>query len=374
MTVTALAPKIGYDKAAEIAKKAHHEGTTLKDAALALGYVSAEDFDAYVVPANMTHPSWLRADAREAARVRPSGDPPAAAGGREARSSRGGTCAGHDRSPRSGAVNAADPYDTSATVDDVTSSSAAGARGATRSARRRSTCATCATAERGRDARSVVPHTGAPLVVFFHGGYWRRLHKDDATFVARGFAPHGVATAIVNYGLAPAVPLETIVAQARRSVAWLRDARGGPGADPTRLVVAGHSAGGHLAAMCAVDAPVAGVATLSGLHDLRPLRASMVQEWLQLDEPRAAAMSPALLAPAAPTRVLAWAGTRRERRVPRAGPHARRRLAPARLRRVVRGRRGRPLHARRAARRPARPADGQIAELARAAGRRRVLA
>jgi fumarate hydratase class II len=56
MTVTALAPKIGYDKAAEIAKKAHHEGTTLKDAALGLGYISSEDFDKHVVPANMTHP------------------------------------------------------------------------------------------------------------------------------------------------------------------------------------------------------------------------------------------------------------------------------------------------------------------------------
>ncbi|MEA2719134.1 MAG: fumarate hydratase, class [Candidatus Eremiobacteraeota bacterium] len=56
MTVTALAPKIGYDKAAEIAKKAHHDGTKLKDAALALGYVSSEDFDTFVVPVNMTHP------------------------------------------------------------------------------------------------------------------------------------------------------------------------------------------------------------------------------------------------------------------------------------------------------------------------------
>jgi fumarate hydratase class II len=56
MTVTALAPKIGYDKAAEIAKKAHHDGSKLKDAALALGYVSGEDFDKFVVPVNMTHP------------------------------------------------------------------------------------------------------------------------------------------------------------------------------------------------------------------------------------------------------------------------------------------------------------------------------
>ena len=56
MTVTALSPKIGYDKAGEIAKKAHKEGSTLKAAALGLGYVTAEEFDAVVVPLNMTHP------------------------------------------------------------------------------------------------------------------------------------------------------------------------------------------------------------------------------------------------------------------------------------------------------------------------------
>ena len=53
MLVTALAPHIGYDKAAAIAKKAHHEGTTLREAALALGHVSAADFDAWVRPEQM---------------------------------------------------------------------------------------------------------------------------------------------------------------------------------------------------------------------------------------------------------------------------------------------------------------------------------
>jgi fumarate hydratase class II len=53
MLVTALAPYIGYDKAAAIAKKAHHEGTTLREAALALGHVSAADFDAWVRPEKM---------------------------------------------------------------------------------------------------------------------------------------------------------------------------------------------------------------------------------------------------------------------------------------------------------------------------------
>jgi fumarate hydratase class II len=56
MLVTALAPHIGYDRAAEIAKKAHREGTTLREAALALGYVGAADFDRWVRPDAMIGP------------------------------------------------------------------------------------------------------------------------------------------------------------------------------------------------------------------------------------------------------------------------------------------------------------------------------
>jgi fumarate hydratase class II len=56
MLVTALAPTIGYDKAAEIAKSAHKRGTTLREEALRLGYVSAEDFDRIVRPENMIGP------------------------------------------------------------------------------------------------------------------------------------------------------------------------------------------------------------------------------------------------------------------------------------------------------------------------------
>ena len=55
MLVTALNPHIGYDKAAQIAKKAHKEHTSLKEAALALGYLTAQEFDQWVVPADMTH-------------------------------------------------------------------------------------------------------------------------------------------------------------------------------------------------------------------------------------------------------------------------------------------------------------------------------
>jgi fumarate hydratase, class II len=56
MLVTALNPHIGYDKAAQIAKKAHKEGTSLKEAALALGHLSEEDFDRWVRAEEMTHP------------------------------------------------------------------------------------------------------------------------------------------------------------------------------------------------------------------------------------------------------------------------------------------------------------------------------
>jgi fumarate hydratase class II len=56
MLVTALSPHIGYDKAAKVAKKAHADGTTLKEAAVALGYLSAADFDRMVRPEKMIGP------------------------------------------------------------------------------------------------------------------------------------------------------------------------------------------------------------------------------------------------------------------------------------------------------------------------------
>ena len=56
MLVTALNPHIGYDKSAAIAKKAHHEGSSLREAALALGYVTAQQFDEWVKPEKMVKP------------------------------------------------------------------------------------------------------------------------------------------------------------------------------------------------------------------------------------------------------------------------------------------------------------------------------
>ena len=56
LLVTALNPHIGYDKAAKVAKKAHAEGTSLKEAAVALGFLTAEEFDKFVRPEQMIGP------------------------------------------------------------------------------------------------------------------------------------------------------------------------------------------------------------------------------------------------------------------------------------------------------------------------------
>jgi fumarate hydratase class II len=57
MLVTALNPHIGYDKASKMAKKAQHDGTTLKEAGLALGFLTEAQFDEWVVPADMIGPT-----------------------------------------------------------------------------------------------------------------------------------------------------------------------------------------------------------------------------------------------------------------------------------------------------------------------------
>ncbi len=151
---------------------------------------------------------------------------------------------------------------------------------------------------------------GAPLAIFIHGGYWRRLDKDDFSFVAAGLVPLGVSVATLNYGLAPQTPLGEIVAQCRRGVAWLAHNAERFAFDASRISVFGHSAGGHLAAMCAVARPVHALITLSGLHDLVPVQQSFVNEWLRLDEAQARTLSPIAYAPARACPVFATAGER----------------------------------------------------------------
>ncbi len=151
---------------------------------------------------------------------------------------------------------------------------------------------------------------GAPLLVFVHGGYYKALDKRDHSFVAAELPARGVSVAVVNYSLCPAVSVGTIVMQVVRSVAWLYRQAGQLGHDPNRIVVAGHSVGGHLAAMLmttlwpqlGADLPadlVKGGLSVSGLYDLEPLRrADFLQVDLKLTQDDVARMSPAYLPPA----------------------------------------------------------------------------
>ena len=144
----------------------------------------------------------------------------------------------------------------------------------------------------------------APLLVFIHGGYWRSLDKSDFSWIAPPLLQHGVAVALTNYGLAPQTSIEDIVRQQLKALAWLYHNAERLRFNPDRIIVAGHSAGGHLTAMMMAalwqqfDSTLpsglvkAGLA-ISGLFDLRPLvKAPFVNVDLQLDLKRARAMSP----------------------------------------------------------------------------------
>jgi arylformamidase len=111
-------------------------------------------------------------------------------------------------------------------------------------------------------------------LVFIHGGYWRAFGKEAQSWIAEAFVRAGVTVAIPSYPLAPAVSLEQIVGSMSRAVAHLRDSLLGED-ERRRLVVAGHSAGAHLAA-CLLAARTAGggpdaIVCISGIFDLLPL-------------------------------------------------------------------------------------------------------
>jgi arylformamidase len=142
--------------------------------------------------------------------------------------------------------------------------------------------------------------------LFLHGGYWRMLDKSDFSFVALPFVARGYAVAVANYDLCPAVSIATIVDEARRAVVWLAREGAAHGTNPDRLVVGGHSAGGHLAAMLfATDwtahgmarEPFLGGVSLSGVHDLTPMVQFSFNADFKLDEGGAARLSPVHLAP-----------------------------------------------------------------------------
>lgn len=149
----------------------------------------------------------------------------------------------------------------------------------------------------------------APVFVFIHGGWWRSLDKRDHSFIAPAFTQAGAMVVVPNYALCPSVSIETIALQMTRALAWTFRHAAQFGGNPQRIVVAGHSAGGHLAAMLlccrwlqvGLDLPeqlVGSALSISGLFDLGPVcQTPFLQADLQLTSASANRLSPALFAP-----------------------------------------------------------------------------
>ncbi len=142
----------------------------------------------------------------------------------------------------------------------------------------------------------------APVAMFIHGGFWRSLDPTHFSQVAAGLNARGVHVALAGYDLCPQVSIGDIVEQMRAAslYLWRRFAK--------RLLVFGHSAGGHLAAaLFATDwqklgapADLVPVATgISGVYELAPLIHTPMNEDFRLDEPTAVRLSPLYWTPPA---------------------------------------------------------------------------
>ena len=149
------------------------------------------------------------------------------------------------------------------------------------------------------------------LVVFIHGGYWRSFDKSVFSHMARGVVAQGLSAAVPSYTLCPEAGVPEIIDELRQCCLNLHRLSGRP------LVVAGHSAGGHLAAcMAATDwtqfgAPpdlVAAGLSVSGLFDLRPLLVTPANDDIRLTPVTATVASPLLWPVPHRMRFESWVG------------------------------------------------------------------
>jgi arylformamidase len=157
------------------------------------------------------------------------------------------------------------------------------------------------------ESLDIFPCTSAhvPVLVFIHGGYWRSLDKSDHSFIAPAFTRQGSCVVIPNYSLCPAVTVSDIVLQLVKAVAWVYKNIEKYGGDHRRITVAGHSAGGHLAAMMLSclwssydkELPmdvVKNALSISGLFELEtPMHSPYLQDSLHLTPDEVKRISPA---------------------------------------------------------------------------------
>lgn len=146
-----------------------------------------------------------------------------------------------------------------------------------------------------------------PALIFIHGGFWVAMQAEQFSFLARGFVPFGIALAVIDYPLIPAVRMADIVHAWQLAVGYIHRHGAAHGLDPSRIHVCGNSAGGHLLAEL-MDGKRTGEAGLphdaiqggtavSGLFDLTPVAASFRNESLQLTPEEVARFSPQLRQP-----------------------------------------------------------------------------
>ncbi|KSV61217.1 alpha/beta hydrolase [Sinorhizobium sp. Sb3] len=149
------------------------------------------------------------------------------------------------------------------------------------------------------------------LVVFVHGGFWLQLDKTFWSHLAAGAVASGYAVAMPSYTLCPEIRITGIVEEVAAAIGEAAKLVEGP------LMLTGHSAGGHLVSrMITATAPlspdvqerVRNVVSISGVHDLRPIMSTGMNEKLSIDEAEALSQSPALLRPMRDARITCWVG------------------------------------------------------------------
>lgn len=147
--------------------------------------------------------------------------------------------------------------------------------------------------------RAALTSVGAPLLIYIHGGYWQRLSANDSLFNAADAQQLGVSLHAVEYTLAPHATVEQIINECVSDVLRVIKELA-----PSRVVIAGCSAGAHLTAMCVRNPDVRektnGIALLSGIYDVRPIVRTPTNDPLHLTIDSATTVSPQLLPVVAP--------------------------------------------------------------------------
>src|SRR6201995_302724 len=138
--------------------------------------------------------------------------------------------------------------------------------------------------------------SGAPTLLFIHGGYWQMRAKEAFTLFAEGAMAHGINVALIGYTLAPDAPLDQIVGEIHSRIDFLSRQLPGPGGEAGGMVASGWSAGGHLTAMALSHPKVRAGMAISGIYDLEPIRHSYLNVKLGLDEAASNRNSPMMVA------------------------------------------------------------------------------